>query len=88
MTRSREELKSLMEKKFDEFYKSLLSELSEVIQKFVDRGKQEIQLLFDKIARELGNVEELANSVAVIQEHVKKLQESNDLLRKQNSMLH
>ena len=66
----------------------MLSDLSEEIQKVVDKDKQEIQLHFDKKARELGKVEELANSVAVIQEHVKKLQESNDLLRKQYSMLH
>ena len=54
----------------------------------VDKGKQKLQLLFDKKTRELGKVEELANPVAVIEEHVRKLQESNDLLRKQNFMLH
>lgn len=88
MTKGQKELMEMLDSKFDEFKKSLLNDLSADIQKVVDNHKKEIQLYFDDKSRELEKVEDLADSVAVIHEHVRKLQESNDLLKKQNSMLY
>ena len=82
MTRSREEIILLVEKRFEE-----LDDLTADIQKIVETSKQEIQTFFDEKSRDFEQGNELANSVKLIQEHVRKLQESNVNLRKQNSIL-
>ena len=87
MTRSREEIIPLVEKRFEEFKTNLLDDLTADIQKIVETSKQEIQTFFDEKSRDFEQGNELANSVKLIQEHVRKLQESNVNLRKQNSIL-
>ena len=79
---------SMMEKRFAEFKTGLLQDLSKDIQTFVDERKDElnneINVFFEKKSEELGQISELATSIAAIQEHVKKLEVNQNTLRKEN----
>jgi hypothetical protein len=85
------EVTEMMEKRFAEFKAGLLEDLSKDIQTFVDERKQELNqevtIFFEEKSEEISKFGELANSIAAIQEHVKKLEVNQNTLRKENKNL-
>ena len=80
--RSVDDISVMIDKRFAEFKAGLLEDLSKDIQEL----KNEVNAFFDKKSKDINKIGKLA-STATIQEHVKKLELSQNMLRKNNNFL-
>ena len=84
------EIAEIIEKKFEEFKVSLLAELKVELENIISVGKEEILDLLAEKKHELTELSkqlEVTNSIAAIQQHVKKLQEDNRKLHESNKKI-
>ena len=82
-----DDIVSLINKKFDEFKASFMTELKGELDKLIDAEKTEINNYIDGKKTELAEVSDFAASLKSVQEHVKMLQHENKGIKKSYNVL-